>query len=239
MKKYVVGSIEKTSDGNVMVMRVSEIQTEFMKLFDTYSSFTVTNTNWREKGTLGNGPHRPTDRNQPTQAYRAWQALLCRRTINFGVCDEWLNYQVFAEWYYSQLNRHGDRKKLPFKWSLTHLLIDPDNQDHDPVTCCIAPSPVVRMFNNPLRAKRSLPAGVHFYGDRFTAYCSMFQQGQKHLGVFDSVESARSAYWSAKCESIQHTARAYQRWLPRFLADRLMSFDLETAKIYYPDEFSA
>jgi hypothetical protein len=203
-------------------------------MFEPYTSFTVTNTNYREKGTLGNGRHRPTDRNQPTQAYRAWQAILCRRSMTFGICDEWLNYQVFAEWYYNQLDRHGDWRALPFKWSMSRLLIDPNNQDHNPVTCCIAPAPIVQMFKNPITTNRRLPVGVHMYGDRFVAYCSLFDQGPTNLGIFDTADAASNAYWAAKCDSIRRAAKRYQRWLPPFLADRLMSFDRQTARIYFP-----
>ena len=163
--------------------------------------------------------------------------MLNRRSIYFGVCDEWLNFQEFAEWYYRQLDRHGDWRSVPFKWSLSHRLIDPDNREHDRVVCCVAPSPVVKLFNNPSRMDRELPLGVHHFGDRFIAFCSMFGKGQKHLGVFGTVDAARDAYWSAKCETVQQTATHYRQWLPDFLADRLTRFDLETAKTYYPEEF--
>lgn len=237
VKRYKIGNMEPTSDGDVMIMAVTDDKAEFIGMFGNYESFTVSYTEIPVKGFSGYGRHRPTERNYPTPAYRAWTAMLAKRSIYYGVCDEWMNFQVFAEWYYRQIDRHG--RKQSFKWSLSHLLIDPSNRDHDPIVCCVVPAPMVKLFNNPSGRNRELPLGVHYFGDRFIAFCSVFGKGQKHLGVFNTVTDARAAYWSAKCETVRQTAEHYRPWLPVFLADRLCSFDMETARIYYPDEFDS
>lgn len=234
MEKDQIGKIIITTDGDVCIMSVSDNRTEYMKLYEPYDSFSVTYTNHRERGVLGHGRFRPTEWNVPTQAARAWYALMCRRSHTFRLCDEWLNFQVFADWYYRQLDRYADWWSLPFKWSMTHKLIDPTNQGHDPITCCIVPSPFVRMIFAKRTGDRGLPMGVHLYGDRYRAVCTEFGAGQRYLGTFDSIDEASAAYWSVKCDSIRKTTERYRPWLPTFLADRFANFDREMAKMYFP-----
>lgn len=61
---------------------------------------------------MGDGKYRPTKSGVVTEAYSKWKSMLqrcfdrkfqqrCGTYLGCTVCDEWLNFQVFAEWYYS------------------------------------------------------------------------------------------------------------------------------------------
>lgn len=60
-------------------------------------------------GYIGVGPHKTKCQSGPTLAYSKWKSMIERcysglpRFSNYGdcsVCDEWRNFQVFAEWLY-------------------------------------------------------------------------------------------------------------------------------------------
>lgn len=238
MKQYEVGEIVQTSDGPIMITENSSNTITALQIYEPYKNFDISYTKALDKSYFTSGVHKASYRNYPTPVYRVWKALLKKRNIFFSVCDDWLYFQNFADWYHRQLDRFPGADDMPFTWAINHRLVDPAAWGADPTTSIVAPFPFLQMFRHDGRTKaRELPLGVHYFGQRYISFASVFGKGQKHLGVFPTIEAAKNAYWTAKCECVRETTAHYYEFLPKFLADRLMSFNMETAKIYYPNEF--
>ncbi|CAM0108522.1 HNH endonuclease [Vibrio phage PS15B-6] len=91
-------------------------------------------------GYFGVGEHRSTKNKRPNYAYKAWQAMLQRcydakyhqirpTYSDCSVCDEWHNFQVFAEWYEINYPQDGG------KYQLDKDIKIKGNRQYSPDTC--------------------------------------------------------------------------------------------------------
>lgn len=91
-------------------------------------------------GCIGEGPHKAHHKGADTKMYQTWRAMLRRCYYRASkhhqpsyegvtVCDEWKNYQTFAQWYVD--NHPGDG----LKYELDKDIIDPDAREYGPRTC--------------------------------------------------------------------------------------------------------
>ena len=133
------------------------------------------------------------------KAYEVWGGILERcyseksllkhpTYANCTVCVEWHNFQNFVEWFilnYTQ-GYHIDKDLLIL-----------GNTEYSPDTCVFIP----RWLNNILldsRASRgNLPLGVRHSGNKYVARISC-NGSSKHLGSFNTIDLAYSAYCKAK-----------------------------------------
>jgi len=114
------------------------------------------------KGYLGEGKYKASENGKNTKAYAAWNSMLQRcydkstsynleSYVGCTVCDEWLNFQSFAKWYYDNHYKVKNKK----------LHLDKDikydgNKIYSPWTCLLVPSDINLMFRkntNPSRSK--------------------------------------------------------------------------------------
>lgn len=114
-----------------------------------------------------------------------------------SVCDQWLNFQVFAAWY--------DSQNAPDGWHVDKDIRKPGNKVYSPDTCGLVPSEINQLFVRQKRKKNNgLPLGV-FYKPRYTrdgvlthndifASCKDSTGKQVHLGYFSSTNEAALAY---------------------------------------------
>lgn len=204
------------------------------------------------QGVIGTGIYRSVENGAPTAAYRAWRGMLQRvyspqdeaTRQAYGdveVCEEWLNFQNYADWYYREL--HSDWKSVPFKWVVDKDLLVPMNRQYRPSVCCIIPQPVNSVMTFRRESSRmshvKLPLGVSFGRENtlpFAAYCSRIDTGLQFLGFFATVRQAQSAYWEAKFAAIRDTAIQYWKYLPEPLAMRLLTFGFDDVRSYYGDD---
>lgn len=159
-----------------------------------------------------------------TRVYRAWRTLLRKPVL---VCQEWLEYPVFAAWYKAQTaDRPGG-----VKWVLEKLL-DPSADTYGPTTACLVPQQISTAFRFRI-VDRDLPLGVSKDRDgvHFVVHC-----GNKLIGRYGSVEMASDAYWSVKIRSIRALAVKYWNHLPEPLAMRLILFDRSDVAAYFPTD---
>lgn len=91
-------------------------------------------------GFLGDGPYKTDINGKSTDAYSAWSLMLLRCYTkvneaknkfydNVSVCEEWQNFQVFADWYYSNKPDHGDN------WQIDKDIIKEGNKVYHPDFC--------------------------------------------------------------------------------------------------------
>lgn len=214
----------------------------YIKEHQTYSNFksgaiknpydkTVFNV-----GYLGVGKHKIQypETMTNTKVYMSWKNMLdrcyCERHKEKNpcyfeistVCEEWHNFQNFAEWY--------SKKEYPVNERL-HLDKDikyPGNMFYSPKTCLLVPQRLNMMFMNKSN-NRGLPNGIVRQGKGYLAkYC-----GEK-IGVFTTVEEAYREQTKKKKEEIVKLANEYKSIVPEEVYDAIMAyeFDIKNDKNY-------
>jgi hypothetical protein len=134
--------------------------------------------------------------------YKKWMSMLKRcynpkyegknSYIGCEVCDEWKSLSNFEIWYKENNGKH--------EWELDKDLLSKGHKAYSPLTCCFIPHEI----NSALTLKKKnngLPVGVSKYGNKYVA-----KMNSNHLGYYDTIEDAFSAYKKAKEEHIKALA---------------------------------
>ena len=179
-------------------------------------------------GYIGFGQFNVAVNRKATYEYLIWKAMLqrCYSDVrheidptykNCTVCDEWHNFQVFAEWYTNH-EFYGLGYQLD-----KDLLID-GNKVYSPETCSLVPSPINNLFLDSGAKRGEYPIGVH-YSKRDNVFVARLNiNGRKtHLGHFDSPIKASEAYQKAKKEYVKQKALEWQNRIDERLFNALMA----------------
>lgn len=188
-------------------------------------------------GYLGEGKYKVrTDDGVQTKAYTVWQSMLQRcygvkyhqirpTYIGCTVCEEWLNYQTFAEWfdnnYYEVIS---DSKR---GMALDKDILDKGNKVYCPDYCVFVPDRINLLFINVHAVRGDLPIGVSREGTKYTAHCSINDNGiskQEQIGKFSTIEEAFNAYKEFKETYIKKIAEEYKHMIPKRLYDALYKY---------------
>ena len=177
-------------------------------------------------GMLGVGRHKARkDKNGMHVKYLEWKTMLERCYANNGkhpayygictVCDEWQNYQIFADWFEEHYYEVKGRLHLD-----KDILV-PGNKVYSPETCVLIPQRINMLFMNMGNAA-GLPNGI-----RQTSagrYSSLFQGIS--LGTYDTLEEAFSVYAKEKECVIKQIANEYKNIIPNNAYDALMNYEV-------------
>lgn len=143
-------------------------------------------------------------------AHRRWTHMMTRcyseeylnkktSYIGCSVCEEWHNFQKFAQWF----------EENYYEVDGTIIEVDKDilidgNKVYSPETCCLVP----RELNNLFQKKgddNGLPTGVQqLQNGKYRA-----RYGAKHIGVFKSISEASQAYQEYRLKRICELERKY------------------------------
>lgn len=196
-------------------------------------------------GYLGVGPYKVRmNKKQNDTAYSVWSSIVHRvykphtnyiiRSYGDVTMDEkWHNYQNFAEWYYSQINRFG---QVDFKWNVDKDLLFPGNRIYSDLYCCVIPSPVNTVLGDSAHARGLLPLGVTKNGPGYQAQCRTFGNSNKYLGTYKTIPEAQTVYWNYKIKAIRNIALLFWIYIPEPLAMRLIQFNHDDAIDYYGED---
>ena len=111
------------------------------------------------------------------------------------VCEEWLCFQNFAEWY-------ANNEFYGLGYDLDKDILIKGNRVYNPSTCCLVPSVINHVFKSHAKpTKHLLPLGVSYNKrnahKKYGASLGLYGK-QKHLGYFKTPEEASAAYVIAK-----------------------------------------
>lgn len=120
--------------------------------------------------------------------------------IDCSVCDQWLYYPNFKEWFDKNYV-----KGMYLDKDLTNL----GNKIYSPENCSFIPASINVLINRNDKIRGKYPQGVKLdkrYG-KYTAALKVNGK-QKHLGTFIKVDEAKEAYKKAKHKYVKQMAKA-------------------------------
>ena len=176
-------------------------------------------------GMIGNGKFKTGRADAINKEYETWFHMLRRcyskKDSNmypayFGkceVCDEWLNYQNFAEWYTSNYYRVNERLHIDKD------ILDPKSKIYSPNTCILVPQRINELFTYK-KNNLGLPVGIRkTSGGKYRA-----GYNTQTLGTFNTLEEAFAAYRSAKENAIIKIADEYKNIIPSRLYEAMINY---------------
>lgn len=166
-------------------------------------------------------------------AYGKWSAILqrCVKTdysdlslVSYkgcNVCKEWMNFQNFAEWFYTHYYECNEP-----------LCVDKDilvhgNKLYSPETCLLVPQRINLLFikEKGRRGGTLIGAQSHDNGNNYISMLSTLN-GYKYLGTFNNEEDAFMAYKAAKEEYIKQVADEYKSTIPETVYRAMYSYEI-------------
>lgn len=165
-------------------------------------------------GFLGEGLYECRVDGKITKCYDVWHSFLKRSYWkgyhasdksykNVTVCQEWHNFQNFAEWFYKNYN-----PKYMEGWHLDKDILVKGNKVYSPETCCFVPREVNNFFTKKTAKGNNLPTGVHVNQYSFKAEVSV-GGGEKRIKSFPTIEQASTFY---KTEKQEYAKRLVSKW---------------------------
>lgn len=189
-------------------------------------------------GYMGEGPYKAVNENNiKTKCYNTWSKMLQRCYVynnynkNYSyekctVCNEWLNFQNFAEWY------DNNYYEIPKE----NMTIDKDilvkeNTMYGPNTCLIVPERINLLFTKRKAKRGELPIGVRISSKngKYEARCNIFdtKSKTKYLGYYNTPEEAFMAYKTFKENYIKQIADEYKNLIPEKLYNAMYEYEID------------
>ena len=166
-------------------------------------------------GYTGEGKYKAIDYISSENYYR-WKTMVSRgynkkykekhpTYKDITVCEEWYNFQNFAEWFEDNYNPHTMQG-----WHLDKDILVKGNKVYSPETCCFVPQEVNTLVIKNSVNSSGLPLGVYINGKKY--FSKMNKEGKTiYLGTFKTVEETFQVYKIAKEDWIKKVA---DKWKP-------------------------
>lgn len=163
-------------------------------------------------------------------AYVAWRDMLGRccyagyqvkypTYIGCSVSNAWHNFQVFAEWFYSQDNSQKAGFALDKDLRIT------SNKEYGPDTCSFVPEQINSLLNDSGASRGKYEQGVSAHGKGYLARLSV--KGKAiYLGKYSTPEQAHAVYKAAKQANVRSMAVEYKEFLHPTVYTNLIGWSL-------------
>lgn len=184
----------------------------------------------------------PEGKKKNSPAYEVWHGILRRcysenehdlgkfkpyRSVE--VCEEWLNFQNFAKWFYDNVPSYPNPE-------LDKDLRVIGSREYNPDTCSFVPPAVNSLFTG--YVDRELPRGVHFCNTKKVYVAQLHKGGetrgglkkQSYLGSYLTKEPAIEAYRKAKIEHAIEVAERYKEVLHPSVYNNIVTRTVELIK---------
>lgn len=185
------------------------------------------------------GEENKTYRYSKTEEYKHWYAMM-RRVYSekqlklkptyeqVEVCEEWLNYTNYKQWF--------DKNYYTIQGQQMELdkdILDKGNKVYCPEKCIFVPHNINSLFVKSNKARGDLPIGVYFK-KKNNKYCSqcgtITKEGKRYnayLGLFNTPEEAFYAYKQFKENYIKEVAEEYKDRIPQKLYEAMYKYEVE------------
>lgn len=180
-------------------------------------------------GYMGVGRHKSSIGSKPNPIYSIWQRMIirCYRPLYLNknaayrdcfVCENWHNFQNFANWAESNQYYNED-------FQLDKDILAGKSKIYSPETCVFVPQLIntILVFENERTGK--YPIGVSFSKDSglFSVKVRL-ENGKKHIGNFSDVLDAQKAYADAKESYVKKVAMEWRDSIDPRVFNYLMSW---------------
>lgn len=190
-------------------------------------------------GYIGEGKYKTKENGKLTKCYNTWHDMLKRcydeklhkkrpTYKDCEVCEEWLCFQNFAEWYYNNYYEvEGERMCLDKDILVKH------NKIYSKDTCIFVPERINTLFIKCDRSRGEYPIGVFCNkNNKYQAKCSIYDLKnnnivRKSLGVYDTPEKAFEIYKEFKEKHIKEIADHYKDEIPQKLYNVMYNYEVE------------
>lgn len=139
------------------------------------------------------------------------------------VCDEWLCYKNFKEWFDKNYYEVEEQRM-----ALDKDILVKGNKFYSPTTCCIIPMCINSLFTKADKFRGELPIGVSF-NKVYKKYSSICMEDGKSicLGYFDTIEESFNKYKVFKENLIEEMADRYKEFIPIKLYEAMYNWKVE------------
>ena len=191
-------------------------------------------------GYIGEGKYKIKENGKHTRIYSTWYGMLMRcydkkyqekyPTYNgCTVCEEWLNFQNFAKWYYENYYEiEGERM------ALDKDILHKGNKIYNPKNCIFVPNKINTLFVKRDNARGNCPIGTCYDKQhrKFVAYCSIYDYEENKsknifLGYYSTAEKAFEVYKYYKEKNIKEVADYYKKEIPSELYNAMYRYEVE------------
>ena len=193
-------------------------------------------------GYIGVGKFESSISNKKTKAYQTWIDMLKRcyderykekepTYKDCHVCNEWLNFQNFAEWFYNNYYEIEEQRM-----HLDKDVLYKNNKIYSPKTCIFVPQRINSLFIKCKKTRGKYPIGIaeKYENDNICLYvdCSIFdgdKRKSKYIGRFplDKPFQAFTAYKKFKENYIKEVADEYKELIPQKLYEAMYNYEVE------------
>jgi len=183
-----------------------------------------------DKGYLGEGPHKAYINGERTVAYETWHHMLQRcydkkyhvkhpTYKNCYVCDAWLNYQTFCDWFY---------KNYVDGYVLDKDLIKKNNKCYCPEYSTFIPAKMNSLLTKANAGRGEYAIGVSYKKTTKNYFARLNKYGENHyLGVFSTEMEAFNCYKANKEAYLKEMARKYKDKVDPRVYAALMVYEVE------------
>ena len=185
-------------------------------------------------GYLGEGKYKTRENGKQTKCYDTWNNMLERcyepkfqeRQPTYKeceVCEEWHNFQIFAEWF------EDNYYEIPGEvMCLDKDILVKGNKIYSPETCCFVPEKINTLFTKCDNSRGDCPIGVSYH-KRDKIYEVGCNNGEisDYLGRFNNIYDAFRVYKVHKEKIIKKVADEYKQYLPQKLYHALYNYQVE------------
>ena len=167
-----------------------------------------------------------------TPCYDSWRGMLRRcysaearfkaRYAGCTVDKNWHSFQVFAEWYYSNIRYDG-------RVEVDKDLLIKGNKIYSSSNCSLVPTPINALFSGAsIENRGKFPLGVYYNKEnrKYRAQLHRHGESQDYLGHFDTPEEAFKCYKYHKEIHVKHVADMYKENISSDLYDILMKYEV-------------
>ena len=186
-------------------------------------------------GYFGIGSYSSRENGKHTKQYEFWHSMFRRcydpklhekrpTYIGCSVCDEWHNFQNFAQWYEENYYEiPGERM------ALDKDILTKGNKVYGPDTCCFVPTSINSLFTKRDNDRGDLPIGVCYdkQNKKYRAQCSLGADKRKNLGYYSTPEEAFQAYKEFKEACIKKTANDLIEDIPFELYRAMINYEVD------------
>lgn len=179
------------------------------------------------KGYLGEGLYSTRINKVMTLEYMTWVNML-KRCYDPGyhmthptyedciVCNEWLNFQTFANWY-CNTGYYG------LGYEIDKDLLVRGNRIYSPTTCVMLPSEINAILSVKSNTNRELPVGVYPSGNNYQVKVHD-ASGGTYVGTYHSISLAIEAQHNAKKLLIYKLAEKHRPYIDEFTYNAIIAW---------------